>query len=97
MQGVRLTTKEIDVCRKVFNRYDTNSKRHPCANGLYTMRGVEDGAIDVVEIKSALEAIGQSTSDEDFFLLMSEVSDAENDASNRSDLGRCEQQWRHRI
>ena len=65
--------------------------------GCTRCEGVEDGAIDVVEIKSALEAIGQSTSDEDFFLLMSEVSDAENDANDRSDPGRCEQQWRHRI
>mmetsp|Transcript_22619 Transcript_22619/g.27300 ORF Transcript_22619/g.27300 Transcript_22619/m.27300 type:complete len:148 (-) Transcript_22619:793-1236(-) len=54
-----LTQEEIDGCREAFNKFDKDGS----------------GTIDVTELKATLNAMGQNPTDEELFLMISQVDD----------------------
>lgn len=69
----KLTEKELRICRDLFSRFDADRKIQSL---LVLACWTGNGTIDVLEIKSALTAIGQQTSEEDLFLILSEVANS---------------------
>lgn len=54
-----LTNEEIGDCREAFANFDIDGS----------------GRIDISEVRAALQSLGQNPSDEDLFLMMSQVDD----------------------
>lgn len=57
--GMYLTNAEIDSCRDVFMKYDTDNS----------------GSIDVTELRYVMDDMGHRVSDEDLFLMLTSVDD----------------------
>eukprot|EP00195_Chlamydomonas_chlamydogama_P001697 CAMPEP_0202919866 /NCGR_PEP_ID=MMETSP1392-20130828/76554_1 /ASSEMBLY_ACC=CAM_ASM_000868 /TAXON_ID=225041 /ORGANISM="Chlamydomonas chlamydogama, Strain SAG 11-48b" /LENGTH=148 /DNA_ID=CAMNT_0049613327 /DNA_START=173 /DNA_END=619 /DNA_ORIENTATION=+ len=55
----RLTEEELDLCRKAFQMFDKDGS----------------GTIDVRELKTALNALGQNPTDEELFVMISQVDE----------------------
>eukprot|EP00695_Tsukubamonas_globosa_P002743 TRINITY_DN3939_c0_g1_i1.p1 TRINITY_DN3939_c0_g1~~TRINITY_DN3939_c0_g1_i1.p1 ORF type:complete len:152 (-),score=12.46 TRINITY_DN3939_c0_g1_i1:73-528(-) len=54
-----LTPEEIEKCREAFDRFDADGS----------------GSIDMIELRSTLQALGQNPTEEDLFQMISEVDD----------------------
>jgi len=66
--AARLNEEEIEMCKKAFHMYDKNGS----------------GTIDVKELRMAMESLGQHPTDEDLYLMISQVDE---DGSNEIDFG----------